>query len=184
MRMMLTIQFAHVAVILLPCFCLIHAAGNSNEKQVSDINPYSSSSLLCQNVKNWNYNCYLTLFCFTLDSSLPSCGEIIRLFFFMRVTSLTVIAAGLTQSVEHLAAAKAWCGGLFEVPCTSTVEAYYESGFSPYGQIGLAEPLRIIKTITFMKPEINVSTFDPPGKDDESNDCPTMAFTTVSLIYA
>ncbi|CAH3129677.1 unnamed protein product [Porites lobata] len=32
---MLTIQFAHVAVILLPCFCLIYAAGNSNEKQKS-----------------------------------------------------------------------------------------------------------------------------------------------------
>ena len=51
MRMMLTIQFAHVAVILLPCFCLIYAAGNSNEKQVSDINPYSSSSLLRKNVE-------------------------------------------------------------------------------------------------------------------------------------
>ena len=38
---MLTIQFAHVAVILLPCFCLICAAElNSNEKQVSDINGY------------------------------------------------------------------------------------------------------------------------------------------------
>lgn len=34
--MMLIIQFAHVAVILLPCFCLIHAAEhNSNEKQTS-----------------------------------------------------------------------------------------------------------------------------------------------------
>ena len=38
---MLTIQFAHLAVILLPCFCLIYAAEpNSNEKQVSDINGY------------------------------------------------------------------------------------------------------------------------------------------------
>ena len=91
-RMMLIIQFAHVAVILLPCFCLIHAAGNSNEKQVSDINPYSSSSLLCQNVKNWNYNFYLILFCFTLDNSLPSCGEIIRPFFFIRVTSLLLLS--------------------------------------------------------------------------------------------
>ena len=51
MKMVLTIQFAHVAVILLPCFCLIYAASNSNEKQVSDINPYSSSSLLRKNVE-------------------------------------------------------------------------------------------------------------------------------------
>ena len=49
--MVLTIQFAHVAVILLPCFCLIYAASNSNEKQVSDINPYSSSSLPRKNVQ-------------------------------------------------------------------------------------------------------------------------------------
>ena len=35
--MMLTIQFALVAVILLPCFCLIYAAEHiSNETQVSD----------------------------------------------------------------------------------------------------------------------------------------------------
>ena len=43
--MMLIIQFAHVAVILLPCFCLIYAAGNSNEKQVSDINSYIPNKL-------------------------------------------------------------------------------------------------------------------------------------------
>ena len=49
--MVLTIQFAHVAVILLPCFCLIYAASNSNEKQVSNINPYSSSSLPRKNVE-------------------------------------------------------------------------------------------------------------------------------------
>ena len=43
---MLTIQFAHLAVILLPCFCLIHAAEhNSNEKQVSDINSYIPNKL-------------------------------------------------------------------------------------------------------------------------------------------
>ena len=38
-------------------------------------------------------------------------------------------------------------------------------------QIGLVEPVRIIKTITFMKLEINVSTFDPPEKEDS----PTIA---------
>ena len=44
--MMLIIQFAHVAVILLPCFCLIYAAErNSNEKQVSDIVSYVPSKL-------------------------------------------------------------------------------------------------------------------------------------------
>ena len=45
MRKILAIQFAHVAVILLPYFCLIYAAGNSNEKQVSDINSYIPNKL-------------------------------------------------------------------------------------------------------------------------------------------
>ena len=51
------------------------------------------------------------------------------------------------------------CGRLFSV------------WFFPHGQIGLVEPLRIIKTITFMKPEMNLSTFDPPEKEDS----PTIA---------
>ena len=43
---MLTIQFAHIAVILLPSFCLIYAAEHiSNEKQVNDINSYIPNKL-------------------------------------------------------------------------------------------------------------------------------------------
>ena len=52
---MLTIQFAHLAVILLPCFYLIHTAEhNSNEKQVSDINSHIPNKLsLTSGILKW-----------------------------------------------------------------------------------------------------------------------------------